>query len=202
VTVRLPADQRRRQLLDTACEVFAAHGYHGTAMDDIATRAGVTKPVLYQHFRSKRALFVEVLEEVGSLLLVELAESTRPATAGREQVEAGFTAYFRFVANHANAFRLLFGASVRNDPEFAAVVDGILTHVVTVVSEYLTIEGSEEHRRALAHGVIGIAEAASREALRDESTEIDPERLGRWLSDLAWFGLRGVRADPARTTNG
>ncbi len=60
MAMRLPAEQRRRQLLDVACDVFATSGFSATAMDDIAAAAGVTKPVLYQHFPSKRALFVEL----------------------------------------------------------------------------------------------------------------------------------------------
>ncbi|HEX9506021.1 MAG TPA: helix-turn-helix domain-containing protein, partial [Acidimicrobiia bacterium] len=59
---RLASDQRRRQLLDVACAEFADRGFHATSMDDLALAAGVTKPVFYQHFDSKRALFVAVLE--------------------------------------------------------------------------------------------------------------------------------------------
>src|SRR3954466_6851190 len=120
---RLPAARRRRQLLGVALEVFAAHGFHATSMDEVATAAGVTKPVLYQHFPSKRALYVELLEDVGNQLLTQLASATDRATTGRQRVEEGFGAYFRFVDENRSAFRLLFGASVRNDPEFAAVAD-------------------------------------------------------------------------------
>ena len=85
MTTRLPAEQRRRQLLDVACTVFATHGFHATSMDDVASAAGVTKPVLYQHFPSKRALFVELLENVGHELLGLLAEATRNARATAQQ---------------------------------------------------------------------------------------------------------------------
>ena len=90
-------------------------------MDDIAEAAGVTKPVLYQHFPSKRALYVELLDDIGRAAARRArgrddAASTRAASGSR----AGFRAYFRFVADNRAAFRLLFGASIRNDPEFAA----------------------------------------------------------------------------------
>src|SRR3954449_3731388 len=97
---RLPAARRRRQLLDVALGVFAARGMHGTSMDDIAEAAGVTKPVLYQHFRSKRALFLELLDEVGQHLLTAITNATSTAATPREQVERGLTAYFQFVADH------------------------------------------------------------------------------------------------------
>ncbi len=85
--MRLPADQRRQQLLDVARERFSNQGFHATSMDEIAEAAGVTKPVLYQHFPSKRALYVELLEETGRQLLTTLAEATDSAATGRERVE-------------------------------------------------------------------------------------------------------------------
>ena len=79
-------------------------------MDDLALAAGVTKPVFYQHFASKRALFVAVLEDVGGRLLTVLTGATAGATTGRARVEEGFSAYFKFVESDRAAFRLLFGA--------------------------------------------------------------------------------------------
>lgn len=195
MTTRLPAEQRRRQLLDVACGVFAARGFHATSMDDVAAAAGVTKPVLYQHFPSKRALFIELLEDVGHQLLERLAEATAPATSGRERVEAGFTAYFRFVTSNESAFRVLFGAAARNDAEFTEIVERILDDTADAISQLIEIQGTPEHRRVLAHALIGIAEATSRDALTDDGSMLDPALLARWVSELAWFGLRGVRAE-------
>ena len=194
MTTRLPADQRHRQLLDIACRVFADSGFHASSMDDIAGAAGVTKPVLYQHFASKRALFVEVLHDVGGQLLTSLGTATAEATTGRDRVQAGFAAYFRFVTDNEPAFRVLFGAAARNDPEFAVVVDNILDDVSDAISQLIEIEGSTEQRRVLAHAVIGIAEATSRDALTADGTALEPDRLAAWVAELAWFGLRGVRA--------
>ena len=195
MATRLPAEQRRRQLLDVACQVFAERGFHATSMDDVATRAGVTKPVLYQHFPSKRALFVELLDDVGHQLLGELAIATGAAHSGRERVHEGFTAYFRFVTGNQAAFRLLFGASARNDPEFTEVVDRVLDETAEAITNLIAIEGTTEHRRVLAHALIGVAEATSRDALTDDGAGLAPELLAHWVSELVWFGLRGVRAE-------
>src|SRR5262252_9601490 len=65
---RLPKPARRRQLLAAAQEVFVAQGYHAAAMDDIAERAGVSKPVLYQHFPSKLDLYVALLDQHAQML--------------------------------------------------------------------------------------------------------------------------------------
>jgi AcrR family transcriptional regulator len=199
-TTRLPAERRRQQILDVACTVFADRGFHATAMDDIAAAAGVTKPVLYQHFPSKRALFVDLLGELGQRLLHELAQATAAARSGRERVEAGFISYFRFTTSNEAAFRVLFGASARNDPEFADVIETLLDEIARVISSMIDIEGTTEHRRALAHALIGIAEATSRDTMSVGGAGVEPEQLARWVSELAWFGLRGIRADePAQS---
>lgn len=192
---RLPARERRRQLLDVARDVFAERGFHATSMDDVAEAAGVTKPVLYQHFDNKRALYVELLEDVGRGLLSEIGEATGRAGSGRQQVEMGFAAYFRFVAENRSAFRLLFGASVRNDAEFAAVAERVIAAVADVVLQLIEVDAPFEQRLALAHAVVGMAEATSRRAVVDGG-ETDPEALAGWLAELAWYGLRGIR--PAR----
>ena len=86
MSTRLPAAARREQLLAVALEVFARQGFHGTSMNDVADAAGVTKPVLYQHFRSKRELYLALLEEVGSRLRDAIAQghggSRHPARPG------------------------------------------------------------------------------------------------------------------------
>jgi AcrR family transcriptional regulator len=192
---RLPPDERRRQLLDVACIEFADRGFYATAMDDLAIAAGVTKPVFYQHFPSKRALFVAVLEDVGSRLLDVLTEATSGVETGRARVEEGFRAYFDFVENDRAAFRLLFGASARNDAEFADVVDRVLTDAAAAVSTLIEIHGSPEHRLVLAHAVVGMAEGISRHALTDPEGPHDPDHLAQWVAELAWFGLRGVRSE-------
>jgi AcrR family transcriptional regulator len=191
--MRLPAEERRRQLLDVALDIFAEGGFHSTSMDEVAVAAGVTKPVLYQHFPSKRALYVELLEDVGNQLLARLTGATDRASTGRRRVEEGFGAYFRFVDENRSAFRLLFGASVRNDPEFAVVADRFIDHATAVISTLIEIPVPEEHRLMLANALVGIAEATSRRTLaRGEG--VDSDRLAAWIAEFAWFGLRGVRA--------
>lgn len=189
---RLPAAERRRQLLVVARDIFAERGFHATSMDDVAEAAGVTKPVLYQHFASKRALYTELLDDVAARLLGEITEATSRAGSPREQVEYGFAAYFRFVAAHRSAFRLLFGASVRNDAEFAVRAERAINQIAEVVAGLIDVDASPDQRLALAHGIVGMAEATSRRAVADGDAGPDPETLAGWLAELAWYGLRGV----------
>jgi AcrR family transcriptional regulator len=194
MSMRLPAQQRRAQLLAVATEVFAERGFHATSMDEVAEAAGVTKPVLYQHFPSKRALYRELLDDVDAQLVSSLVAATTSASTGRERVQEGFAAYFRFVATNRAAFRLLFGASVRNDAEFAVVAERTIERVADLVADLIEIDAAPEHRSVLAHAIVGMAEATSRR-LGSEDTDEDPDRLASWLAEMAWFGLRGVRAE-------
>jgi AcrR family transcriptional regulator len=192
--MRLPAEQRRSQLLLVAVEVFGERGFHATSMDEVAEAAGVTKPVLYQHFPSKRALYRELLDDVDAQLVARLVTATSGAASGRERVQEGFAAYFRFVAENRAGFRLLFGASVRNDPEFAVVAERAIDQIAALIADLIEIEAPAGHRRVLAHAIVGMAEATSRRLTNDDA-EDDPDRLAGWLAEMAWFGLRGVRAE-------
>lgn len=192
--MRLPADQRRQQLLDVARDRFAAQGYHATSMDEIAEAAGVTKPVLYQHFPSKRALYIQLLEATAEELLTRLEHATSGAMSGRERVEAGFRAYFEFAVGSRSAFRLLFGASIRNDREFARVVDTTLRSAAETISGLIEIPASDEQRHVLAQALVGMAESVGRRA-QSSPEDVDADQLAHWVAELAWFGLRGVRVD-------
>ncbi len=191
--LRLPAAERRRQLLDVAIEVFAEHGLHGASMNQVAEAAGVTKPVLYQHFRSKRALYCEVLEDVGSRLEDAVIKATADAEGPRQQVEAGFRTYFRWVAAEPAEFGLLFAGGARGNDGFADTTRRVETTIADAVAALIDVEGLDAmHRRVLAHGIVGIAEATSRHWMVND-LPLDPEDLAARTAELAWAGLRRVR---------
>jgi AcrR family transcriptional regulator len=194
VPPRLPAARRRRQLLDVALDVFATGGFHVTRMDDVADAAGVTTPVLYQHFRSKRALYLELLDDVGLRLLDEITKATAEADGPRLQVEAGFAAYFRFVADNNKAFSLLFGSGARRDEQFSDAVRRVEETIAEAVAVLIEADIDTEHRRLLAHGMVGLAEGTSRHWVA-HGLDLDPDILARRIADFAWTGLRGIRPD-------
>jgi AcrR family transcriptional regulator len=203
---RLPAARRRRQLLDVAIEVFATHGFHRTSMDDVADAAGVTKPVLYQHFSSKRQLYLELLDDVGIRLVTAVTGAVDGASGPRQQVEAGFGAYFRFVAQATSGFRLLFGGGVRRDEQFADAVRQFEDNMAESVAALIEADIEPEHRRLLGYGIVGLAETTARHWVdswnAEESAAPDlpfnlkeADRMARRVSELAWAGLRGVHRD-------
>src|SRR5947209_87394 len=163
MAVRLPAARRRRQLLDVALEAFAANGYHRTSMEDVADAAGVTKPVLYQHFGSKRELYLELLDDVGGQLMDAIAKAVAAADTPRAQVLGGFLTYFRFVADRQSAFNLLFGSGARRDEEFADAVRKVEDTIAEAIAPLIDADVDEDHRRLLAHGLVGLAEGTGRQ---------------------------------------
>src|SRR5262245_56423604 len=105
--VRLPRSARRKQLLEAAQEVFVAQGYHAAAMDDIAERAGVSKPVLYQHFPGKLELYLALLDTHCDAIVERVRAAMSTSTDNRLRVEAAVAAYFDFVDHESEAFRLV-----------------------------------------------------------------------------------------------
>ena len=148
---RLSADARREQILDVAIHVFGRAGYYGASMNDIADAAGVTKPVLYQHFDSKSDLYSALLEEVGARLLQSITKETADAVDGREQTIRGFRAYFRWVAHRHDEFMLLFGGSARHAEEFADQIRGITDEAAAAIAPLIAVDIDPEHRDTLAH---------------------------------------------------
>jgi AcrR family transcriptional regulator len=192
MSVRLPAAARRVQLVAMALEMFARQGFHATSMNDIADAAGVTKPVLYQHFVSKRELYLALLEETGHRLLTLIADATRDAAGPRAQVVQGFVAYFRWVAADRDEFLLLFGSGARRDEEFADAVRRVEEAVAEAIAPLIRADIDAEHQRLLATALVGLAEATSRRLVA-HGERFDPDRVGNQVADLAWAGLRSVK---------
>jgi AcrR family transcriptional regulator len=96
--------ERGQQLLDVAELVFGEHGYRGTSMDDIAHRAGVSKPILYDHYGSKEGLLAALVERAGEQLQVVVVSAATSASDRESALAAGIRSYFSFVEEHSPAW--------------------------------------------------------------------------------------------------
>jgi AcrR family transcriptional regulator len=149
--------------------------------------------LLYQHFTSKRALYLELVDDVAGRLESAVVKAVADATSPREQVEAGFRVYFRFVTEHRDAFRLLFLADSRRDRDLTDAVLRVEETFAQAVAALIEVEGlADEDRLLLARGIVGIAEVTSRHSL-DGAARPDPDALAHRVANLAWAGLRGIR---------
>ena len=119
---RLPRDERRGQLLVAASEVFVDRGYHAAGMDEIADRAGVSKPVLYQHFSSKLELYLAVLARHVDNLVSGVRQALRTTTDNRQRLRAAVQAFFDFIEHDGQGYRLIFENDYVTEPQVAAQV--------------------------------------------------------------------------------
>ena len=184
--------ERREQILNVALSAFAKSGYHQTSMNDIADLLGVTKPVLYQYFDSKRALYIELLEHVGRDLVTHVTqEATSAGEDGREKTMRGMVAYFSWVSANHDAFTLIFESSSRVDEEFADIVKQFEDAAAAAIAPLITAPVSADDQRTFALGLVGMAEAVSRHLIA-EHVDFDPSAMGNAIGGLAWAGLRSI----------
>src|ERR1700691_577429 len=197
---RLTAEQRRLQLFEVALELFAQRGYPATARDAIAEAGGVTKPLLYQHFSSKRALYLELVDSIAQDLLAAIGRAVMQAEGPRQQVELGFAAYFRLVVSHEAECRLLYGRDHADDQELGRAMRAVEDAIAEAIDPLIDAGLDDDHRRLLAYGIVSMAEGVSRRFMaqrRDDEAGVDEEaqKLAGRMADLAWAGLRSVHPD-------
>lgn len=190
---RLPRTARREQLLRAAEHVFVSRGYHGTAMDDIADRAGVTKPVLYQHFPSKLELYLALLDGQIDAMIRGVRTALAASTDNRVRVEGAVAAYFDFVDSKDEAFRLLFESDLRSDPVVLQRVRAFAHACVSATATTLAEDtgATPAHAQLLSSGLIGLAEMSARWWLEHRGTITKAEAV-ELMSTLAWRGISGL----------
>lgn len=111
--MRLPKELRRQQLILSALRVFSSQGYHITTMNHIASAADVTKPVLYQHFTSKRELYLAVLDEQITGLVQQIAAALHGTEVNRERVENALSAFLSLSATTRKGIALFLSPMFR-----------------------------------------------------------------------------------------
>lgn len=192
-STRLPRHERRRQLLDAALEVFVTQGYHAAAMDEIADRAGVSKPVLYQHFPGKLELYLALLDEsTGSLV-----DTMRDALASnledpKQRVAATFGAYFEYVGGNGQAYRLVFESDLSNEPAVRDRLEQVQRQCADMVSQAIKegAEISDAEAHLIGVGLVGMGQVTARYWL-SAGDRIPREAAEQLVARLAWRGISG-----------
>ncbi|MEU8361835.1 TetR/AcrR family transcriptional regulator [Nonomuraea sp. NPDC048882] len=189
---RLPRLARRRQLLSAAQEVFVENGYHAAAMDEIADRAGVSKPVLYQHFPGKLELYLALLD----LHVEDMVNRCREALASTQEnklrVQATFSAFFDFVSSQGEAFRLVFESDLRNVAPVRQRVERSLSQCAEMVSELIQEDTgcTSDEAHLLGVGLVGMAEVSARYWVTTQGS-IPKDAAEQLMARLAWRGISG-----------
>ena len=189
-STRLPRPARRRQLLGAAREVFVAQGYHAAAMDEIAERAGVSKPVLYQHFPGKLELYLALLDESVADLVGAVSAALASTTDNRDRVPATFRAFFDYVSGADETFRLVFESDLSNEPAVRDRLDRAVYECAEMVSEFIREDAGVSNAEAdlLGMALVGMAQVGSRYWLSTERA-VDQNLAEDLLARLAWRGI-------------
>lgn len=189
----MPREQRRAQVLDAAREVFVESGFHGAAMDVIADRAGVSKPVLYQHFPGKLDLYLALLDSGIEDLIATTDHALRSTSDNKLRVHATMAAYFSFVDDPQGAFRLVFESDLMNEVSVRERVDSadlaIAQEIASVIAEDTGL--SADQALMLGSGLLGLAQTAARRWLRQGDGRIPRAEAEQLIASLAWRGISG-----------
>jgi len=186
----MPRSARRKQLLRAAREVFVAQGYHAAAMDDIAERAGVSKPVLYQHFPGKLDLYLALLETHASELVRAVRHAMSSTADNMLRVHNAVSAYFDYVDSEGEAFRLVFESDLRNEPSVRALVARMETQVNDAIADTIAADTGLTRERAqlLSVGLTGMSEITARWWL-DNDRILPKDEAVLLVESLAWGGI-------------
>jgi len=170
---RLPRAEREQQVLDIAHARFAAHGYAAVTMDDLAADAGVTKPLLYAYFGNKEHLYRACMERAGDAMLATVLAAVAAAHGPADALRRGVHAFFAFVDEDRDAWRVLFDETAPAGGEIAQRVGEYRDRLVGMVAQNLLSRLPERRRerhateiQALSTALLGAAEALARWWLR------------------------------------
>jgi AcrR family transcriptional regulator len=197
----MKAPERREQILSTGRRLFAQWGYEETSVDDIADATGVTKPIVYRHFASKRDLYLAVLEDHLNDLIARLWVALSSSPDPRERLRRGIEAYFRFVDEREDGFRMLVEAGARFDPgaraKLASAWDTLADGVARTVGDILRAAGLDPAGAPVyARAMIGMTQAVADWWVRTKRVPID--ELVDYLLALTWRGFDGLPRQPTR----
>jgi len=189
---RLPRDERRAQLLTAALEVFTAAGYHAAAMDEIADRAGVSKPVLYQHFPSKLDLYLAVLDLHVDSLVYTIHRAIASTHDNADRVRATVDAYFNFIEEEGEAYRLLFESDMNVEPAVRERLSRMTYDCAAAVSAIIAADTGipEEAAMLLGVGLIGTAQFTARYWLERDG-RVPRKAAADLVANLQWRGISG-----------
>ena len=169
-----------------------SQGYHAAAMDEIAERAGVSKPVLYQHFPGKLELYLALLDESVESLVEIVRDALRSNTDPKQRVAATFGAYFEYVGGNGQAYRLVFESDLSNETAVRDRLDQVQRQCADMVSRAVREDAglSDDEAHLLSVGMVGLAQVTARYWL-SMCDRIPRQAAEQLVARLAWRGISG-----------
>ncbi|MDO5675964.1 MAG: TetR/AcrR family transcriptional regulator [Propionibacteriaceae bacterium] len=198
----MTAAQRREQLIEIARELFAERGFEGTAVEEIAARAGVSKPVVYEHFGGKEGAYAVVVDRETQTLHNSIRSAlTSPNAGSRELLERGAMALLDYIEHRPDGFRILsrdpssIPTEGRPSGSFASILSDIAVQVEDILAAEFSRTGHDPQFAGLyAQALVGLVAQTGQQWLDNR----EPSRLvvARHLINLAWNGMAHLKPDP------
>jgi AcrR family transcriptional regulator len=197
VRSRMTGPQRREQLLEVGRKLFADKGFEGTSVEEIAAKAGVSKPVVYEHFGGKEGLYAVVVDREIRTLLDGINVALRVETTSRGLVEAAALALLDYIEGSTDGFRIL----VRDSPagqstgSFASLISDVATQVEHLLAaEFKSRKLDPKTAPLYAQMLVGMVALTGQWWL--DSPKFKKVDVAAHLVNLAWNGLSGLEAKP------
>jgi AcrR family transcriptional regulator len=194
---RMTAADRRAAILDAARFAFADSGYHETSLDSVAERAGVSKALLYEHFSSKRELYVAMLEMHVHELVERISGAVAEAEPGEARMLAGVEAFFAFVEERRGAWRIMFRNA--SDPDVAVRLDRLRDEVAAAIVQLMSDEAERKGLdypnlsqlvEMIAQQIVGSMQSLA--DWWDVHRKVPKEEVVRAAMDFAWIGQERI----------
>jgi AcrR family transcriptional regulator len=191
--IRLPRDERRALLLEAALGAFSEKGFHATAMDDIAERAGVSKPVLYQHFDSKLDLYLGLAGRVCDEVVAMIEQALGSTTDNGERIGACLQGFFELVDRPGSGYQLVFDSDMGADPAVATLLDNARRRCAEAIGRVVQEEAALGWSECVLLGttLVGMAQTAARHWAQDGSS-LPRQEAAALVAGLAWRGMGSV----------
>lgn len=190
--------QRREQLLSVGRVLFAEKGFEGTSVEEIASRAEVSKPVVYEHFGGKEGLYAVIVDREVDTLLTALTTALTASRHPRVIVEAAALALLDYIDDHTDGFRIL----VRDSPvaqatgTFSSLIGDVASQVEHILAEQFERSGMDvESAPMYAQMLVGMIALTGQWWLEERTPS--KEAVAAHLVNLAWNGLQGMEAHPS-----
>jgi len=186
----MTGQERRKQLLDIGRKLFAERGFEGTSIEEIASQAGVSKPVVYEHFGGKEGLYAVVVDREVGRLLTTVTGLLIEADHSREKFELAAAALLRYIETNADGFRIL----VRDSPPasgsgtFGTLLSDIASQVDSIMAAFLKKRGRDPKLAPMySQMMVGMVAFTGQWWLDARKPKI--EVVASNLIDVAWSGL-------------
>ena len=197
--VRLSASARRTQLIEIARAVFATHGYEATSVEEIAARANVSKPIVYEHFGGKEGLYAVLVDREMDFVVTRISEAISSGTP-RQRVERAALAFLSYVRDQPDGFVVL----SRDAPValarggMSSLLNDVAERVANVFTTTLKKAGYDPKTAPIyAHALVGMVTFVGQWWTETRKPPI--EDVASHIAALAWMGLRHLPKRPKLT---